>query len=145
MEISQAGIDLIKNSEGFSPRPYRCPAGYLTIGYGHVIRRGDTHLLSIDKDAAEALLRQDVREAERAVNAMVAVPLAQHEFDALVSFVFNVGAGRFADSTLLELLNEGRRKEAAEQFGKWVRSGSKVLPGLVKRRQAERRLFLGEA
>lgn len=144
MKTSQAGIDAIKEYEGFAPMPYRCPSGYTTIGYGHVVGRNESYSLPIDRQTAEALLRKDIEEAEMAVNTMVTVPLSQHEFDALVSFVFNVGASKFQNSTLLKLLLAGRRKEAADQFLRWVHASDRqVLPGLLVRRRAERRMFLG--
>ena len=87
-------------------------------------------------------LRQDVAESERAVNQHVHVPLTQHQFDALVSFVFNLGAGNFRTSTLLKKLNARDYDGAAQEFGRWVQAGGKTLPGLVRRREAESALFL---
>lgn len=143
MRISKQGLELIKASEGFAAVPYRCPAGYMTIGYGHVLR--DEQITHITEEEAEALLRKDIAEIEQAIHELVSVPLKQHEFDALVSLAYNIGITRIAGSTLLKLLNAGRRHEAAEQFGRWVYANGKPLAGLVARRNAERQLFLGEA
>lgn len=140
MHTSQKGIDLIKDFEGFVSDAYLCPAGVWTIGYGHT---GDVEKgMSITQHQAEAVLTVDLERFERAVNRLVDVHLTQGQFDALVSFTFNLGEGNLAKSTLLRKLNEGDYAGAAEEFPKWKRAGGRVLPGLVKRRAAEQRLFL---
>lgn len=139
--ISPRGIALIKEHEGFRAKPYYCPAGKLTIGYGHVIRDGE-NFKAITPEEGEALLRNDVAEAESAVSRLVKAPLTQNQFDALVSFVFNIGTNRFAKSTLCSLLNQEMYFAAAQEFQKWAWGGGKKLPGLVKRRAAEKELFL---
>lgn len=141
MQPSQAAIDLIKAAEGLRLTAYRDSVGVLTIGYGSTggIKPGQT----ITPDQAEAMLVDDLDEAAEAVRQLVTVPLTQGQFDALCSFVFNLGAGRLRDSTLLRLLNQGKYGEAAAQFRFWVMAGGKPLPGLVKRRAAERALFEG--
>jgi lysozyme len=138
--ISKAGRDLIKRHEGLRLDAYVDPVGVWTIGYGHTgpaARKGNT----ITKDRADNLLTQDVREAEAAVTRLVKMPLSDGQFDALVSFVFNVGAAAFAQSTLLRELNAGRFAAVPGQLRRWVYgtvSGQKViLPGLVKRRNDE--------
>lgn len=143
MQPSQAAIDLIKASEGLRLTAYRDSAGILTIGYGSTggIKPGQ----KITPEQAEAMLVDDLDEAAEAVRQLVTVPLTQGQFDALCSFVFNLGAGRLRDSTLLRLLNQGKYGEAAAQFRFWVMAGGKPLPGLVKRRAAERALFDGAA
>lgn len=143
MTPSDACIDLVKASEGCKLTAYRCPAGIWTIGYGHTrgVRQGQT----ITQDEADALLLDDLELAAAQVRGMVTVPLTQGMFDALVDFVFNLGAGRLRDSTLLRLLNQSRYAEAAAQFKFWVMSGGHALPGLVTRRAAERALFEGTA
>lgn len=140
MQISQAGLDLIKSFEGFEPEAYLCPAGIWTIGYGHTgnVEEGQT----ITEEEAEELLRQDVTFAEDAVTDYVEGDLTQGQFDALVCFVFNIGVGAFRESTLLRLLNQGDSEGAAEQFLRWNKAGGKVLAGLTRRREAERELFL---
>lgn len=119
--------------------------GFATIGYGHLIteeeKKKGLYLNGINEEQALELLAKDLSVAEGAVLRAVKVPLAQHEFDALVSFVFNVGAGNFNSSTLLRLLNEGRKKDVPAQFLRWTRSKGVELPGLVKRRQSEALLF----
>lgn len=140
MKISQDGLNLIKEFEGFRADAYLCPAGIWTIGYGHT--GGVAEWQSVTKQEAEEYLKSDVAFAEDVVNEYVEVELTQHQFDALVCFVFNVGADAFRDSTLLRLLNQGQTEEAAEQFLRWNKAGGKVLTGLTRRREAERELFL---
>lgn len=142
MNISQKGIDLIKNFEGCRLASYKCPAGVWTIGYGHTgvdVKPG--HVIS--QEQAEKYLKMDLIVHTNNVSMLVKVPLNQNQFDALVSFEFNVGYGAFKNSTLLRLLNQGKYTDAANQFGRWVYAGKTVLPGLVKRRAAEKSLFLG--
>lgn len=141
MNISQKGINLIKNFEGCRLTAYKCPANILTIGYGHT--GSDVHTgQKITQEEAEKLLRQDLIIHCNNVSKLVKVPLNQNQFDALVSFEYNVGYGAFMNSTLLKLLNQKKYKEASEQFGRWKFAGGKVLAGLVKRREAEKQLFL---
>lgn len=139
MQISKAGLDLIKQFEGLYLKAYRCPAGVPTIGYGHTagVSMGQT----ITQQQADDYLRRDVRQFERAVARLVTVPLTQGQFDALVSFAFNLGEGALAQSTLMRLLNAGDYAGAAAQFDRWNKAGGRVLPGLVRRRAAERALF----
>lgn len=143
---SKNGLDLIKKYEGLSLTAYKCPAGILTIGYGHTksVEPG----MTINKDMAEILLRSDVSEAENAVRELVGVKLTQNQFDALVSFVFNVGRTNFKKSILLKKLNENKILEAGEEIMKWTKArqpgGIRELPGLVKRRAEEKALFLSK-
>jgi lysozyme len=140
MRTSDAGIELIKGFEGLRLDAYQDAAGVWTIGYGHTgqdVRPGDT----ITEEEAERLLRLDLTAAELAVAKYVKVPLNQHQFDALVSWTYNLGAGNLKESTLLRLLNDAQYDHAAQQFGLWVHADRKKLPGLVKRRAAERFLF----
>lgn len=141
MKTSPRGIDLIKEYEGFRAKPYYCPAGKLTVGYGHVVKSGE-HFDEISEEQGEAILRNDLATAESAANLLVKVPLNQNEFDALVSLIFNIGTTNFRNSTLLKLINKDMRYMAAQEFSKWVYSKKKKLPGLVKRRDAEKLLFL---
>lgn len=141
MNISQKGIDLIKNFEGCRLTAYRCPANILTIGYGHTGSDVVTGQ-KITQEQAEKLLKSDLLVHCNNVSRMVKVPLTQNQFDALVSFEFNVGYGNFASSTMLKLLNQKKYREAAAQFDRWVYANRKVLAGLVKRRAAEKALFL---
>lgn len=140
MKTSQTGLELIKQFETLETNAYLCPAGIPTIGYGH------THGVSMgDKcttQQADAWLQEDCLVAELTIGANVKVPLSQNQFDALVSFIFNLGSGNFAGSTLLKKLNAGDYAGAAEEFGKWVSAGGRKLGGLVMRRAAEKALFL---
>lgn len=134
--ITQDGIDLIKRFEGFSSSVYICPAGYPTIGYGHLVRSGESYT-EISETEAEELLRKDVESAERAVLRLVNVPLTDGQFDALVSFTFNLGSGAFQRSTLRRKVNRQAHAEVPEQLMRWVWAGGKKLKGLELRRQVE--------
>lgn len=140
-KVSQAGIDLIKEFEGFSPKPYADIVGYMTIGYGHLIKAGEQFSF-LTTAKAEELLRKDAAEAEKAVNDVVKTPLSQNEFDALVSFTFNLGKNALRNSTLLRMINAGDVEKAADQFLRWDNAGGVKVAGLTRRRQAERTLFL---
>lgn len=139
MKISQRGINLIKHFEGFEAKAYLCPAGVLTIGYGHT--KGVKQGMIISEKEAEELLKGDLEHSENAVNKLVKVEVTQGMFDALVSFVFNLGEGNFGSSTLLKKLNSKDYYGASEEFKKWRLAGGEVLDGLVRRRAAERNLF----
>lgn len=140
METSQNGIDLIKRFEGLQTEAYRCPAGILTIGYGHThgVKMGD----KCSPSQAEEWLRQDCLAAEMTIRMHVKKTLNQNQFDALVSFIFNLGAVDFIGSTLLKKLNAGDYAGAASEFGRWVNVCGRKFSGLVKRRAAEKTLFL---
>jgi lysozyme len=140
MKTSQKCIDLIKKFEGCALKAYKCPAKVWTIGYGHTnnVRPDDV----ISKSEAEELLRIDLAKFEAGVNAAVKVKLTQGQFDALVSFAYNLGTGALQGSTLLKLLNAGNYTGAAAQFDKWIYAGGKILLGLQRRRAAEKELFL---
>lgn len=143
MKISQQGIDLIKNFEGCRLEAYQCPSHIWTIGYGHT--SGVSTGMKIDQTKADNLLQQDLIIHENNVMRLVKVPLTQNQFDALVCFEFNIGYGNFANSTLLAKLNANKFDECAKEFIKWTYGADKkVLPGLVKRRLAEQKLFLGK-
>ena len=133
-------LDHIRRWEGLRLAAYRDPGGVLTIGYGHT---GDVEAgQRITLDQAEHFLNEDLRTAQDAVERLVKVPLTDRQYSALVSFVFNVGEGQFAESTLLRKLNAGDYSGAADEFLRWTRSGSVELPGLVERRRLEREIFL---
>ena len=140
MRTSQKGIDLIKKFEGCRLEAYRCPAGVWTIGYGHT--KGVQNGQKITQAQAEEFLIEDLKVYEKAVESCVKVPLSQNQFDALVSFCYNCGGEALRTSTLLKLLNEGKYKNAAEQFLRWNKAGGKVLVGLTRRREEEKKLFL---
>jgi len=134
--ITQDGIDLIKRFEGFSSTVYICPAGYPTIGYGHLVRSGESYT-EISETEAEELLRKDVESAERAVLRLVNVPLTDGQFDALVSFTFNLGSGAFQRSTLRRKVNRQAHAEVPDQLMRWVWARGRMLRGLVIRRTSE--------
>jgi lysozyme len=140
MCTSTKGIELIKQFEGYRSKAYLCPASKWTIGYGHTrtVKQG----MVISKDEGERLLKQDLRVYENAVNELVEVPLTQNQFDALTSFTYNVGRGAFHGSTLLSYLNQRNYIEAANQLLRWTKGNGQGLPGLIRRREAEKKLFL---
>ena len=140
MNTSNLGIALIKEFESFSPKPYLCPAGKLTIGYGHLIKAGET-FTTLTEEEALFLLKKDVEIAENAVKTIAGCSFNQYMFDALVSFCFNLGGGALEQSTLLSYLKIGRLKDAAKEFEKWNKAGGQVLQGLVTRRKTEKILF----
>jgi len=139
MRTSDEGVALIQHFEGCRLEAYLCPASVWTIGYGHTfrVREGDV----IDQEAAEALLIEDLEEFEGHVSRLVEIPLTQHQFDALVSWTFNLGPGNLEESTLLNRINFGPLSDVPFQIQRWTRAGGKVLEGLVKRRAAEAALW----
>ncbi len=138
-KINDAGLSLLKTHEGLRLQAYVCPGGVLTIGYGHT---GDVKpLQQITKEAAEALLQQDVVRFERCINSTVLKPLTSNQFSALVCFVFNVGIDAFLRSTLLNLLNRGWYEQVPAQLMRWTHARGVELPGLITRRQDEAKLW----
>jgi lysozyme len=140
MKTSYIGRKLIKSFEGYRSEAYICPAGKLTIGYGHTsgVKEGDT----CTEEQADIYLQEDLQWAEKAVNAQN-LRLSQFQFDALVSFVYNVGSGNFQESTLLKRIKANPKDYAAieEEWKRWKYSKGKVLKGLVRRRAAEYELY----
>lgn len=144
MKVSQAGIDLIKSCEGCRLTAYQDSVGVWTIGYGSTlnVKEGE----AITQDEAEALLIADIqRICEPCIEAYVDTDLTQGQYDALTSFIFNLGCKAFRGSTLREFLNAGDYHGAAQQFDRWTHAGGVVLSGLVTRRAKEAAMFLGEA
>jgi lysozyme len=146
VNVSKAGIALIKHHEGVRSRPYRCPANLWTVGVGHLI--GDGKLLpdswnrTFTEVEIDGLLKSDLRRFELGISKMLPnVPLRQCEFDCLVSFAFNLGLGTFQRSTLRQALLRGDKKAAMESLVKYCRAGGKILKGLQTRRLDERALF----
>ena len=144
MKLDADGIDHIKRWEGVRRDVYKDAVGYPTVGVGHLVKPVDNLKVgdTITDDQVDEFLRKDIASAEEAVNDRVTVPLTQNQFNALVSFVFNVGTGAFAQSGLLRTLNAGNYASAANQFTKWVFAGGRRLKGLEFRRNAEKELFL---
>lgn len=139
MQTSQKGIDLIKSFEGLKLKAYKCPAGVWTIGYGTT--KGVTPGMEITQKQAEELLKRDLRYFELWVDKLIDVPLSQPQFDALVSFTYNLGEGALKGSTLRKFLNQGRYNLVPDQFLRWNKANKKVLPGLTRRREAEAKMF----
>ncbi len=139
MIINDKGRDLLMTFEGCRLEAYKCPAGVTTIGFGHT---GDVEMgQKITLHQAEAILEYDLHRFEQGVTELAPHANA-NEFSSLVSFSFNLGLHALKMSTLLRFFNAGQKNAAAGEFLKWTRAGGKVLPGLVKRRAAERALFL---
>jgi lysozyme len=138
--ISDKGLGLIKNFEGFSPNPYPDGNGY-SIGYGHQILPGENYNL-ITREKAEELLQNDAKIAKEAVEKYVKIPLNQNQYDALCSLVYNIGQGAFRDSTLLKKLNSKDYESAGKEILRWNKYKKEIHQGLVNRRNLERKLFL---
>jgi len=141
--ITQEGLDLIKRFEGFSPTIYTCPAGYPTIGYGHLVRdrERDRFAGGISREEAEELLRQDILWAEKGVLRLINIPLTDGQFDALVSFTFNLGTGALQRSTLRRKVNREEHDGVPNEFMRWVWSNGKRLTGLILRRRIEAKCY----
>jgi lysozyme len=157
MKVSQKCIQQIKLDEGVRNRAYQCPALLWTIGVGHVIDPQHAKVPLADRkqlpipagwdrvlsaDEIDEILRKDLARFESGVLRLIKVPMTQGQFDALVSFSFNVGLGNLQNSTLRMKLNRGDYEGAAEQFLVWTKAGGRVLPGLVKRRTHEKEMYL---
>ena len=142
MEISQEGIALIKKFEGCELEAYKCAAGVWTIGYGST--KGVKESDSISQEDADKLLMDELKEYESYVNDFVEVDLEQNQFDALVSWVFNLGPANLKASTLLKVLNSKDYEGVPAQIKRWNKAGGKVLQGLIRRREAESLLFTDE-
>lgn len=135
MKINEKGLNLIKNFEGCRLTAYKCPAGILTIGYGHTgsdVKAG----MTITKEKADELLRKDLERFEKSVSATVKLPLNENQFSALVSFTYNCGVGN-----LRTLIKNRNIKQIGDSILKYNKAGGKILSGLVKRRSAEHNLF----
>ncbi|MDA0307515.1 MAG: lysozyme [Proteobacteria bacterium] len=141
--ITQQGINLIKRFEGFEPKIYLDAAGLPTIGYGHLLLPGEDEMFrnGISEAAGEALLIKDVLLAEQAVCRLIKVPLTDGQFDALVSFAFNLGSGALQRSKLRRKVNLEEHEEVPDQFLRWVWAGGRKLRGLIRRRKREAILY----
>jgi GH24 family phage-related lysozyme (muramidase) len=145
MQISKTGIDLIKSFEGCSLKAYLCPAKVWTIGWGTTGTVDSKKIgagMTITQSKADSLLTSRLVSYENAVKKYVTYNINQNQYDALVSFTYNCGAGALQKSDLLKHLNKGNVTAAANQFDLWTRGGGVVLAGLVRRRAAEKKLFL---
>lgn len=146
--ITQDGIDLIKRFEGFSPYPYKDSAGFDTIGFGHLIKPGETFDGPLLGKAADDLLRKDVGFAESAVNRYTSTHLRPYQFDALTSFTFNLGAGAYQSSTLRKRVNADKHDQVPDEFMRWVyvthNGQKKKIRGLERRRSAEASYYVDD-
>ena len=142
MKTSAEGLSLIKKFEGCELYAYQCSAGVWTIGYGHTkdVEPG----MQITKEDAEEMLVEELHEYESYINDFVTAPLSQNQFDALVSWVYNLGPANLKSSTMLKVLNAGEYDEVPAQMKRWNKAGGKRLEGLIRRREAESLLFLGK-
>lgn len=148
MKVSDKLIKLLRHHEGVRNKPYQCPAKLWTVGIGHLIGDGKTLPASWNKtftnEEIDAILKRDLNRFELGVHKMLPnVRLRQHEFDAIVSFCFNLGLGCFQRSTIRQALLRGDKEAAMESLVKYCRAGGKILKGLQNRRLDERKLFLG--
>ena len=146
MRMSAAGLAIVKEFEGLRLKAYKCPAAVWTIGYGHTSAAGNpivTPELVITNDEADQILERDMVQYEDGVRKFVKVELTQNQFDALVDFAYNAGVGALQKSTLLKKVNAGKFDEVPAEFMKWTKGGGKELPGLVRRRRAEVKLWRG--
>lgn len=142
MGISEEGKNLIKKFEGCELEAYKCAAGVWTIGYGHI--KTAVEGMKIDQATANELFDEEMGEYETYVNTAVTVPLSQNQFDALVSWVFNLGNGNLNASTMLKVINSGDHAGVPAQIKRWNKAGGKVLEGLIRRREAEALLYEGK-
>ena len=148
MKVSDKLIKLLRHHEGVRNKPYQCPAKLWTVGIGHLIGDGKTLPPEWNKtftnEEINAILKRDLNRFELGVHKMLPnVLLRQHEFDAIISFCFNLGLGCFQRSTIRQALLRGDKEAAMESLVKYCRAGGKVLKGLQNRRLDERKLFLG--
>ena len=139
MKIGTQGLELLKHFEGLELNAYQCAAGVWTIGYGHT--KGVEKGMSISEARANEMLEEEMAEYENYVNTYVTAELSQCQFDAMVSWVYNLGGGNLKSSTLLKVLNSGDYDGVPAQMMRWNKAGGKVLEGLTRRRQAEADLF----
>ena len=136
------GLALIKKFEGCELKAYQCSAGVWTIGYGHT--KDVVEGMEITQEQAEQMLVDELHEYESYINKYVTVALSQNQFDALVSWVYNLGPVNLTASTMLKVLNSGEYEDVPAQMKRWNKAGGKVLEGLIRRREAEACLFVGK-
>jgi lysozyme len=146
MKINRATADLVKEFEGFSAKAYKCPAGIWTIGYGTTAAAGvgitPKEGMTITRSDAEAYLHAALEKFASQIEDAITAPINENEFGAFVSLAYNIGPGAFRKSSALRLFNEGDKTKAANALLLWNKAGGKVLKGLTRRREAERKLFL---
>lgn len=140
MKLNQDGINLIKSFESCSLKVYKDIRGLNTVGYGHRTDLPEGTVINVQE--AETLLENDLSNVCKQLNEYLKIPLSDNQYSALVSFVFNLGIGEFANSTMLKMINAGGINPAAQQFERWDMAGDKVVDGLLRRRLAEKALYL---
>jgi len=141
--VTETGVEMIKMFEGYRAKPYYCPAGFLTVGFGHVIGESEKEkLIYLSREEAEELLKKDLIRYEKYVLRLINVPLTDGMFDSLVSFTYNLGSGALQRSTLRQKLNREEYQDAADEFPKWCWVNGRKSAGLLKRRLIERDVFL---
>ena len=143
MRTSEAGVNLIKSFEGCRTVAYQDAVGVWTIGYGHTIDVKEG--MTITQHQCDVMLEVDIETYENYVNEQVTVSLTQNQFDALVSWVYNLGPTNLRNSTMLKVLNAGKYDEVPYQMKRWIHADGKILKGLVIRREAEAELFSNES
>jgi lysozyme len=141
MIATENAYSLIKNFEGLGKMAYKCPAGRWTIGYGHT-GADVTEGMTITEEEADAFLRADVTKCVAALNELIIQPINQNQFDSLVSWVYNLGGTNLRNSTMLKEINQGHYLKAALEMERWNKVNEQPLAGLIRRRQAEVRLYL---
>lgn len=149
MKAHELAADIIKRFEGYSSKPYLCPANIPTIGYGSTMYTNGTRVTmsdaEIDEEQATEMLIQTIKGIDKQLKNVLTVKLPAHKLAALISFTYNVGIGNFAKSTLLAWVNSNPEfSEIPSQFRRWNKGGGKVLKGLINRREAEVALWIGE-
>ena len=142
MKTSQKGLTLIKKFEGFSDKEYICPAGKITIGYGHVILPNEDFPQPMTRLDGELLLKKDLEPRESALNKFLKVKINQNQFDALISLIYNIGVENFKQSTLLKFINDKLFDKLPDQFRRWKYINKVVSKGLLNRREEEIKLWL---
>jgi len=146
MEINQDTLDLIKEFEGFRAKAYKCPAGVWTIGYGTTAAAGvgiePKAGMTITEDEAEDFLEKTLEQFGQQIKPAITAPINNNEYGAFISLAYNIGPGAFRKSSALRLFNAGDKAGAAKAILMWNKAGGKVLNGLVRRREAEKKLFL---
>jgi len=145
MKTNKAGLELLKSFEGKKLAAYKCPAGIWTIGYGHTSAAGAPDVkagMTITAEEADEILARDLGKFEEAVEKAISVKVTENQFSAMVSLCYNIGPGAFAKSSVVRHHNEGHHEQAAAAFLMWNKAGGKELPGLTRRREAEKKLYL---
>lgn len=141
-EIPIQATQLVEGFERYKQYPYLDAVKISTVGYGHVIRKGEDFSAGLSEEAATELMRKDMLKAVRSVLSLISVPLTDNQYAALLSFTFNLGGGALQRSTLRRKINRGEYEDVPDEFLKWNKAGGRILKGLTRRRTAEAKLWL---